>query len=267
MAKKENLPSLAIYVVSGQASTRLNIKRFLQKKNHEVFSAASGKELINLDKDFLGNLIIADSFLPDMPIVELLTHIRENRRLMKDIADIDFIPSIVVAGNNEKLDEATLKKLGMLARINKPINFNELGEVLNQIIRGELYLEQDDRVSIGILDPEKRAVQYLAKLLESDDVRIHSMYDVFDLRGLLNDGQKLDLLLVETLALTEEPESLFPLIKQANPKADIVVLTAFADEEETATLKKLGVREIMTKPIKPMQIRQLVRKIVAEKLG
>ena len=263
---KNDAQDLAIYVVSGQASTRLNIKRYLQQQKHQVFTASSGKELIELDKDFLGNLIIADTFLPDMPVNEMLFEIRENRRLMKDIADIDFIPSVVVAGANERLDDKEMKKLGCIGRMQKPLNLKIMGTFLAKIISGEIKLIKDDRVGLGIMDPEKRATQYLAKLLQADDLRIHCMHDNFDLRAAMNGDTPLDILIVETLALSEDPQEFITHILGKKSDAKIIVVTAYADDEEIEELKGYGVHEVMTKPIKPMVIRKMIRELVAEKM-
>ncbi len=262
--KKEN--ELAIYVVSGQASTRLNIKRFLQQHKHQVFTASSGKELIELDKDFLGNLVIADTFLPDMPVEEMLFTVRENRRLMKDIADIDFIPSVVVATANEKLDDKKLNKLGVIGRMQKPLNLKAMGEFLDKIISGEIQMNQDDRVGLGIMDPEKRATQYLEKLLQAEDLRIHCMHDNFDLRAALNGDTSLDILIIETLALSEDPNEFLKHILSFNPEMKIIVVTAYADDDEIAQLREAGVHDVMTKPVKPMAIRGAIRELVNEKL-
>ncbi|OVE77228.1 hypothetical protein BVX99_03130 [bacterium F16] len=140
-----------------------------------------------------------------------------------------------------------------------------IGLFLDKIISGEIQLNKDDRIGLGILDSEKRATQYLEKLLQADDLRIHCMTDNFDLRASLNGDTPLDILILEPLALSEEPSDFLKYIYAANPDMKIIIATAYADEDEIKAYEKLGVYKIMTKPLKPMVIRKDIRELVAEK--
>ena len=254
---------LSVMVVSGHAATRLNIKRFLERRKHTVHVATSGREMIKMDKNFLGNLLIVDNMLPDMPVEEMLFTMRENRRLMKDIANIDYVPVVLIAGANEVIDDKKLAGLGVIARLTKPLNLKKMGEFLELVNSGEINVQSEKHCNIGILDPEIRAQQYMSKLLEAEDVKVSRLGDVFDLRASLGHGE-LDILIIEIMVVKDEPDIFFTELLGINPKLKIVVCTAYMDDDEQEKIHEVGVSDIMTKPIDPMKIRKRVRELVGE---
>ena len=176
---ENSFDELSILIASGQTPVRLNIERALNSRHHQIMTATSGKNAIEIDKDSMSNLIIADATLPDMPIEEMLYQIREYRRLMKDVVINEYVPVILIASVSEKLNEAQLKKLGVLVRLNKPLNMNLISGCVDKILSGELKLEKQRLININILDPEKRALEYFSKMLKAEDVSISTLKDVY----------------------------------------------------------------------------------------
>ena len=264
MAKKMKLTG-TVYVVSGNASTRLTLKRQLESKTLKVIDAGSGAEMIQNDRDFVGNLLVADTALPDMPITELLQTLREKRRLMKDVAHVDYIPSILLAAPNERFDDEALEKLGVVARLSKPLNLKGAKMLIAKILSGELKIDQGKKAHLGIMDPEERTTQYLTKLLAADDLEITPLSDQFDLMSAAKADPPLNILLVEPLSFPNGATDFLRKLKGDSPDLDIIVLTAYADEEEKEAFNDIGVHEIIFKPLKPADIRKSVRELVASK--
>ena len=264
MQDKIQAEDLNVLVVSSQASQRLIIKRFLEMRKHPVNLAENGLQMIEQDKAFACGLMVIDNTLTDMPITEALFTARENRRLMKDVANIEYCPVIILAGATEKLDELKLKKLGAISRLNKPLNLKELGKVINRIQDGEFNVQQDEKLTLGIMDPEKRASAYFKKLLTADDLTVNLLRDPVELSACIQD-RSLNMLILETMALkTQDPSGYIRSIVEQNPKLQIMVCTAFNDDDEHDRMIKAGAKHVITKPVNPTQLRSLVRQMIAE---
>ncbi len=253
----------SILIVSGQTSVRMNLQKSLQATKHSILTAASGKAAIEIDKNSMSNLIIADTSIPDMPVEEMLLSVREYRRLMKDVVENEYVPVLLIAAINEKVDETKLKNLGVLAKLNKPLNLKLIHAVVTKVLSGELKLEKEKLVNIFILDPEKRALGYFSKMLHADDVNIHTMGDVFDLYSSINGSVNADILIVEIM-VHDKPIEFVKELRTKYPKANVLVCTAMHDEELHKKCRQLGVKDVLTKPVNPAKMRSTVREIVAK---
>jgi DNA-binding response OmpR family regulator len=160
MAIKTPTTQMEFLVVSGQAAIRLNIERELKRLKFKVKTASSGKEAIKLSKTMLSSLIIVDSGLPDMPVLRLLQEVNKYWALMRDVVEFDKPKAIVIAKANEKLDEMSLRKFGVLAKLQKPVNLKTLVLFVNKIIQGQVKAEEGKVYRVGIMDPESRSRDY-----------------------------------------------------------------------------------------------------------
>ncbi len=255
--------NMSVMIASSQASVRLNIQRTLQHAKHEILTARNGREAIAKDKDNMTNLIIADTCLPDMPIEEMLTQIREYRRMMKDVVENEYVPVILIASATEKIDDTKLKKLGVLARLNKPLNLKLISGCVNKILSGELKLEKDKMTNLYILDPEKRALEYFSKMLKADDLDIHTLRDVFDLYSCINGSKNVDLLIAEVM-ISDDPMAFLAEVKERSPDTQILVCTALHDEQLHQKFLDMGIVKVLTKPVNPVHMRAAVRQLVGK---
>ena len=249
-----------ILVVSRRTSIRLSVERFLSSSGYYVHTAEEGEEAIETDRDFLSQLLIIDTPLADMPLEQLLTELLKSRNLMKDVMQVTNVPVILLAGPAElDMDERKFKKYGILARMDKPVNLSNLGKCVHDVVTGKLSVEEETEVPIVVLDPEKRALEYFSKLLLADDVEIHTCKDEIDLKPI----ERVGVLIVEVMGLnSDNPCDFLKEYRKAHPNTEILVTTAFHDDDMSRDMLEAGANKIITKPINPIHFRQQVREAV-----
>lgn len=252
-----------ILLVCGQTSTRLTIDRYLKVHQHAVHCASTGAKGLDLDQQNVSQLIVADTALPDMSVSDFLENIRENRRLIRDVLDVGSAPVLLLTGAHEQFDDSTLKRIGVVARLQKPLKMSLLGACVDRILSGDLRVEEEQRLNLCILDPEERACSYFCKLLQADDVNVHPLTDVFDLSSMLT-NKRVDVLVIELMAAAAEPVAYMREIIERSPKTQVVVCTALHDKSVHRELIDLGLRHIITKPVSPVTLRQAVRQALSE---
>ncbi len=250
-----------ILIVSRRTSIRLSLQRYLDSSGYSVFTAEEGEEGIELDADTLSQLLIIDTPLADMPLEQFLGALLKSRNLMKDVMQVTNVPVILLAGSQEAgMDERKFKKYGILAKLDKPVNLGKLAECINDILTGNLSVEAEAEIPIVILDPEERAQDYFAKLLTADDVDIITCKDEIDLRAIEHVG----VLILEVMGLTsDDPTEFIKAYKEAHPKTELMVTTAFHDDDMSQEMRDAGASEIIMKPINPIKFRQTIREAVS----
>lgn len=254
-----------ILIVSGQASLRLNLERHFKKKKFRTKTAGSGREAIEVSKSMVESLIIIDTSLPDMPAEHVIAQIRKYWALMRDVVEYAMPRVLVVAASNERLDESKLQRLGVIARLQKPVNIEKLTLFVQKIIEGEIKAAETRYVKVGVMDPEQRSREYFCSILKADDVEITTMKDRFDITTALT-GEGLDVIIMEVMGPdSQDPLQYVTQFRENSPNTDIIAIcTAAYDENLEKKLKDHGVYEVMTKPVNPVTLRQKVRELVVK---
>jgi CheY-like chemotaxis protein len=122
-----DLPPVSILVIDGDAASRNYLASRLRTPGFQVFSAGSGREgLISAWRDQPG-LIIFDPDLPDVPGLDLVTRLKNDRRTAKvpcvafsNQDDPQEMSVLLAAGCNEylvKSGEAISHLLGLIPRL------------------------------------------------------------------------------------------------------------------------------------------------------
>ncbi|SMP42829.1 hypothetical protein SAMN06265222_101847 [Neorhodopirellula lusitana] len=119
---------------------------------------------------------------------------------------------------------------------------------------------------LGILlvedDPDTQA--NLADILEMDGYQVRVAGSFGDVR---NAGlqPEIDLVILDRRLPDGSLEDALPAMKELLPNAEFIVVTGFADIENTIAAFKLGVTDYMLKPVQPDVIRQSVARIAKQK--
>jgi len=263
MPAAANTPQMEILVVSGQASIRLTMERELRKLKMKVKSAGSGREAMKIAKTMVNSLIIIDTGLPDMPVIKLLEDVNKYWALMRDVVEFGKPKAIVIAKHNEKLDEFALKKLGVLAKLQKPVNLKTLLLFVNKIVAGKIKAEKSRTYRLGIMDPETRSREYFKNILKADDISIASIKNEFEIAAEMA-GDPLDILIIEVVGLKTDVLEYLTKFRQDFPKTVVLPCSVYIDEELQEGLTKLGIDILLPKPIDPMLMRQTVRDIIVK---
>ncbi len=258
--KKDGL--FSVLVISNAAPIRMTIERFLKSAGYHVKTVTTGADALALDWEHLSSLIVIDTALSDMTIEELVKSLQKQRNLMKDVMQVANVPILLVAPFNEKYDEPKWKNYGVLMKIDKPLKLNVLGECIEKIAKGEMKIEAVKPVNVVIMDPEQRAMDYMEKLVQSDDISLYMLRNEVEIKTL---RIPIDIFIFEVMGIQSVlPEEFFEEFKKEHPDTITIAMTAFYDKTMHDNLIKKGIREFIVKPFHPVEFRKLVLNLVSE---
>lgn len=123
---------LRVLLVDDDRIDVMSIKRALQKSRTDipVFNARNGQEALDkLREGNLGNplLILLDINMPVMNGIEFLKHLRSDQQL-------SHIPVIILTTSDEARDITNAYDLHAAGYIVKPLHFDDMEEVVKQIV-------------------------------------------------------------------------------------------------------------------------------------
>ena len=114
---------LRILLVENHDDTRMAIERLLRNLKHEVRSAGSAQEALELATQHEFDLVLSDLGLPDENGLELMSKLRDRFGLR----------GIAVTGYGMKEDIERSREAGFVHHLIKPIDPNQLGELVRKV--------------------------------------------------------------------------------------------------------------------------------------
>ena len=120
---QSSLQRLRLLVIEDHEPTMTVLARLLRQRGHDVLTACTVKDALLLASSNPFDLVISDIGLPDGNGVDLM------RQLTKDYG----LRGIALSGYGMAVDHAKTQEAGFLAHLVKPINFDQLHRVLQDI--------------------------------------------------------------------------------------------------------------------------------------
>jgi CheY-like chemotaxis protein/anti-sigma regulatory factor (Ser/Thr protein kinase) len=114
---------LRLLVIEDHEPTRTVLARLLRRGGHDVLTESTVKGALSLAANHTFDLVISDIGLPDGTGIDLM------RQLTKDYG----LGGIALSGYGMPADHAKSREAGFLAHLVKPINFDQLHRVLQEI--------------------------------------------------------------------------------------------------------------------------------------
>ena len=136
-----------ILLVDDNEKLNKTIKTFLELKNHNVISAITGQDAIDLINNNHFDLYIIDIHLPNINGIDIVKHIRS-----KDLN----IPIIMVTASREIENLVKAFKTGCNEYIKKPFHLEELEIRINNLLNRQItdIIKINNEVSFDILNQE-----------------------------------------------------------------------------------------------------------------
>jgi signal transduction histidine kinase len=121
---ESSLQPLRLLVIEDHEPTLAVLARLLRRHGHEVLAAGTVNDALFLACNHTFDLVISDIGLPDGNGIDLM------RQLTKDYG----LRGIALSGYGTAEDRAKTQQAGFLAHLIKPINFEQLQRVLQQVV-------------------------------------------------------------------------------------------------------------------------------------
>ncbi len=110
-----------ILIVDDEAAVIAFLKRFLESKGYDVYTAVDGESAIKMVQKYSPDVVLLDIIMPGIGGIEALKEIKKN--------DPSVTVVMATAVSDEELARRALE-LGAYDYITKPFNFNYLEDVL-----------------------------------------------------------------------------------------------------------------------------------------
>jgi len=118
------MKTLAILLIDDEAAQLKSLESFLKRRNYSVFTAGSGPEGYEIAKNRVIDLVLTDYRMPDWNGLAVVKKIKE----LNPVIDVVVMTAY---GNIE--DAVEIMKAGAYDYLNKPIDLDELENILNRI--------------------------------------------------------------------------------------------------------------------------------------
>ena len=128
MKKKAEPPT--VLLVEDTEDNRFMMRRLLEMTGYRVVEAMNGEEAVKLAKSELPQIILMDLSLP---VIDGLAATRLIRKLPK----LESIPIIAVSAHDTSDFQSEAIQAGCNSYVTKPIDFNELEELIAQLIQSK----------------------------------------------------------------------------------------------------------------------------------
>ncbi len=122
-ASQPNSHRLRLLVIEDHEPTLEVLSRLLRRHRHDVLTASSVESALVIAATHSFDLVITDIGLPDGNGIDLMQQLTKNYGLR----------GIALSGYGMAADHAKIKEAGFLAHLVKPINFDQLHRVLQEI--------------------------------------------------------------------------------------------------------------------------------------
>lgn len=120
-----------IVVAEDDDELRLSLARFLRSRGHDVLEAASGRGVVEATRMTVVDLVVADVLMPDVDGLALINELRREGA---------GVPLIAISGGgrlSKPYPLQTAEALGAFAVFEKPFDYEELGQAVDDALRSE----------------------------------------------------------------------------------------------------------------------------------
>ncbi|NOX17342.1 MAG: sigma-54-dependent Fis family transcriptional regulator [Chlorobi bacterium] len=165
------MQKLSILLIDDEPSQIASMKSFLSRRGHKILTASNGKEGLEAVKENVIDLVLTDFRMPEMNGLEALKEIKQIN------PEIDVVV-ITAYGNVE--DAVDIMKSGAYDYLSKPIDLDELENLIKRIAEKKLLLREN-----------KQLRAQLENKFKFESIISHSgkMEDVLNLAGRVADSK------------------------------------------------------------------------------
>jgi CheY-like chemotaxis protein len=125
-----------VLLVEDTEDNRFMLRRLLEMSGYTVVEARNGQEAVQVAEDQQPEIILMDLSLP------VIDGLAATRRI-REMPDFNHVPIVAVSAHDTADFHAEAIAAGCNSYITKPIDFNELERLLQQLLPGEDVPDED----------------------------------------------------------------------------------------------------------------------------
>lgn len=257
MSNPVNIPVRPrILFVDDEARILISLKAIF-RSDHEVFTANSGAEAVELMRTQDFDVIVSDQRMPGMNGVEVLRAAREMRPrairlLLTGYSDLNAVIGSINEGEIFRFVSKPWSNNELRATIATAVRASTVEQVLLSNNSTETTAAPSDaagrRVGVLIIDPDAGVTNALQKVLERDRP-VHSAVSLEQGLDLLEEHH-IGVIITELVVNGEVVTGMLSALRQHHPSLVTVVLTGQADASHSIDLINKGqVYRLLQKPV------------------
>jgi CheY-like chemotaxis protein len=230
-----------ILVVDDEDDISRLIKLSLQKKGYEVITLNDSREAVKKAKSEKPKIITLDIMMPEMDGFQVL-------QALKEEPETRDIPVILISVVGATYKDKGLR-LGAIGLISKPINFNKLYEVIEEVKKEFATDAISSKKKIIVVDDEVETVDLIKRTLEARGLEISTAYNGVEALNLIKKA-KPDLIILDLYMPEMDGFTVIQKLKGDKDTSDlpIIILTAHDTKSYREKCLFLGAKEYLTKP-------------------
>ena len=121
-----------------------------------------------------------------------------------------------------------------------------------------------NNLKILLLDDEEIVVTRLKAALEKEGYVVETFIDSREAKKRI-DGNKFDIVVTDLKMANIDGMQLFQFVKEKYPATEVILISGFATLKVVKDALQAGVRDVIAKPFKISQIKDLINKIENDK--
>lgn len=125
---KEKTEPLTVLLVEDTEDNRFMMRRLLEMSGYRVIEAMNGEEAVKLAETGSPQLILMDLSLP---VIDGLAA----TRLIRKLPEFESVPIIAVSAHDTSDFQSEAIQAGCNSYVTKPIDFNELEDLIAQLLK------------------------------------------------------------------------------------------------------------------------------------
>jgi DNA-binding NtrC family response regulator len=125
-------------------------------------------------------------------------------------------------------------------------------------------MERDLRILI--LDDEEIVCTRLKPSLEKDGYSVATFTDSREAKAVL-ESEEFDVVVTDLKMANVDGMQLYHFVKERWPRTEVIIISGFATVDVTRAALKAGVRDVIAKPFRISELKDMIDKIAREKRG
>jgi CheY-like chemotaxis protein len=217
----------------------------LRRHGHEVLTASSGREGLDLFRKRRPDCVLLDLYMPEMDGIEVLRRIRA----MEAEASV-----IILTGRATDALEAQAWKLGATDFLSKGLSVNRVVEAVERgmgrppVPAIEKLLDTREKGSILVVDDDPQVSEVLKEFLTLRGYRVRSASNGREALALLNQ-ERPKLILLDLYMPVMNGVEVMRELRASKYEGGVIVLTGSQDEKLLKEAADLGAVDVMGKPV------------------
>jgi DNA-binding NtrC family response regulator len=242
--------------------TRLGIDYALTNYGYRVTSVRSGEEAMQHITIELPDVVILSLRYNDTNGMDILKNMKEYFRLRLDIAQGAEPPIIVMIASKDSKQAREIQYLGASVTLFKPINIQELPNLISSTIAKGHKPAHQERKKILIFDGEIRSHKFVESVLADESYDFETSESEGETMAKIR-NRKFDMAILDISSFEDDALVSLGKIREIAPEMPIITVTAFGGRISAEDFANLKIQKHFTKPINVIELQIIVDELIA----